>query len=173
MNNKSSILNLVRDYVKILFSSKKIGDLKYELQEVINIPRGNKYNDYTLEQFLCLYKIDQLMEYRIISSSIANKLCELFDAKIKVRNKIGNLLANEVLCEGNNFKSNMGNYAHQIKLLEQKEKEIDDILEKYQLVIKDEDYLKIFLNLLTESEYYDLIDEKELDLKMKNICKDI
>lgn len=50
---------------------------------------GSEYNDYTIENFLILYKINRMEELGVVSEKIASNLKEILDIKTKVGAMIG------------------------------------------------------------------------------------
>ena len=91
MLKRNDLMSFISEYLSIELECKKVGQVKWDISRNAPIPNtlNNTYDKLSLKDFFTLYKIDQLVELKIIDKEIGNKLRELLYLKIELGEKIG------------------------------------------------------------------------------------
>lgn len=136
--NMDQILEFLNIYLQSKLAGMKISEMKWDLlhysyQESDNI---EEYDDFKLEEFIILYKIDRLIDLNIINEKIGKKLKDIFYLKKELENKLLSLVS-------------IGNFDNNKELINdicKKIKKIDEKLNKYKLINNKLDLKKIIDN---------------------------
>lgn len=127
--------------LKIYMSFIKVRNIT---RNYLSETEGNKYNNYTIEQFLLLYKLNRMTEMKVINESVSNKLKELLDIKMQVDNLIGEETRKGLYIES--YKSSTLPELHKMEDIINKE------LKKYHLTIEDINFQEMIdLSIKTEN----------------------
>ena len=156
------ILDLIISSLKCRAQITKIGDVIWDHMRSHNVECTDEYNDFTIEEFLVLFKIDYLSNLDIIDKETAESLKKLFMLKLKLEDKLGELTRHELYEEDKVDKEVVNNVLSQIF-------KIENLLKKYGLVFEDDDYLRMFL-MSAETDNYQGIPSNE---EIKELIKEI
>ncbi len=150
----SSLLNNAR--------SKKIGEVIKENEGKHNYPCTNEYDSYTIEQFIVLYKIKYLNYLSIIDDETAKTLEKLYLYRIELNRRMGDLAYEDLL------KDNKKN-EQKIKSLYEKVNKIDLVLNKYHLLVQDNDYDISFYTSIENADYSNSMSSDEIKALIKEL----
>ncbi|MBQ6546681.1 MAG: hypothetical protein IJL74_01630 [Bacilli bacterium] len=126
MSNIKKELTSFEEYIKINMKAIKMRNIKHKYYSEI---ASHDYDDYTVEEFLTLCKINRMEELGVINESVSSKLKELIDIKMQVDDLIGEE-ARKVLY----YNSSAPNY---LKDLHKMSEAINNKLKKYHLTMGD------------------------------------
>ena len=156
------ILDLIISSLKCRGEVMRIGDVIYDHMRSHIVDCTDEYNDYTIEEFLVLFKIKYLENIEKIDKDTAESLEKLFLLKLKLEDKLGELTRHE-LYEKNKVDEEVVNNVF-VEL-----HKIDNVLEKYGLVLHDDDYLRMFLITAEKDEYLDIPKNEDIKKLLKEI----
>ena len=150
----SSLLNNARN--------KKIGEVIKENEGKHNYPCTNEYDCYTIEQFIVLYKIKYLNYLAIIDDETTKTLEKLYLYRIELNRSMGDLAYEDLL------KDNKKN-EQKIKSLYEKVNKIDLVLNKYHLLVQDNDYDISFYTSIENADYSNSMSSDEIKALIKEL----
>ena len=150
----SSLLNNARN--------KKIGEVIKENEGKHNYPCTNEYDSYTIEQFIVLYKIKYLNYLAIIDDETAKTLEKLYLYRIELNRSMGDLAYEDLL------KSNKKN-EQKIRSLYEKVNKIDLVLNKYHLLVQDNDYDISFYTSIENADYSNSMSSDEIKALIREL----
>lgn len=150
----SSLLNNARN--------KKIGEVIKENEGKHNYPCTNEYDSYTIEQFIVLYKIKYLNYLAIIDDETTKTLEKLYLYRIELNRSMGDLAYEDLL------KDNKKN-EQKIKSLYEKVNKIDLVLNKYHLLVQDNDYDISFYTSIENADYSNSMSSDEIKALIKEL----
>ena len=150
----SSLLNNARN--------KKIGEVIKENEGKHNYPCTNEYDSYTIEQFIVLYKIKYLNYLAIIDDETTKTLEKLYLYRIELNRSMGDLAYEDLL------KDNKKNEL-KIKSLYEKVNKIDLVLNKYHLLVQDNDYDISFYTSIENADYSNSMSSDEIKALIKEL----
>ena len=156
------ILDLIISSLKCRAQITRIGDVIWDHMHSHNVECTDEYNDFTIEEFLVLYKIKYLSNLDIIDKETAESLEKLFMLKLKLENKLGELTRHELYEDGTVDDEVVNKVLSQIF-------KIEDLLKKYDLVFEDDDYLRMFLISAETNDYQDIPGNEEIKKLIKEI----
>ena len=163
---EDEILELINYGLKIFMVGNTVGGINDELddlksEKVIERFKIERFKDYTLTDFLTLYKIKLLAENKIISKEQASGLIKLFKEKIKVERVINAEVEKEM--SNSNYKSK------QKVLLGFVKDKIDKEIEKTNIPIGDIKLESILLDMISKQDYSSIPKAEEIDEKLKSL----
>lgn len=126
MSNIKKEFTLFEKFLKIYIKSIKVRNIT---RDYLSKGIGSEYNDYTIEHFLLLYKLNRMEELGIVNKKIASDLKEIIDIKTKVGNMIGEETKKELYIES--YKSSDLPKLHKMSGI------INKHLKNYRLTIDD------------------------------------
>ena len=150
----SSLLNNARN--------KKIGEVIKENEGKHNYPCTNEYDSYTIEQFIVLYKIKYLNYLAIIDDETTKTLEKLYLYRIELNRSMGDLAYEDLL------KDNKKN-EQKIKSLYEEVNKIDLVLNKYHLLVQDNDYDISFYTSIENADYSNSMSSDEIKALIKEL----
>ena len=150
----SSLLNNARN--------KKIGEVIKENEGKHNYPCTNEYDSYTIEQFIVLYKIKYLNYLAIIDDETTKTLEKLYLYRIELNRSMGDLAYEDLL------KDNKKN-EQKIKSLYEKVNKMDLVLNKYHLLVQDNDYDISFYTSIENADYSNSMSSDEIKALIKEL----
>ena len=150
----SSLLNKARN--------KKIGEVIKENEGKHNYPCTNEYDSYTIEQFIVLYKIKYLNYLAIIDDETTKTLEKLYLYRIELNRSMGDLAYEDLL------KDNKKN-EQKIKSLYEKVNKMDLVLNKYHLLVQDNDYDISFYTSIENADYSNSMSSDEIKALIKEL----
>lgn len=150
----SSLLNNARN--------KKIGEVIKENEGKHNYPCTNEYDSYTIEQFIVLYKIKYLNYLAIIDDETTKTLEKLYLYRIELNRSMGDLAYEDLL------KDNKKN-EQKIKSLYEEVNKIDLVLNKYHLLVQDNDYDTSFYTSIENADYSNSMSSDEIKALIKEL----
>lgn len=156
------ILDLIISSLKCRGEVMRIGDVIYDHMRSHIVDCTDEYNDYTIEEFLVLFKIKYLENIEKIDKDTAESLEKLFLLKLKLEDKLGELTRHE-LYEKNKVDEEVVNNVF-VEL-----HKIDNVLEKYGLVFEDDDYLRMFLLSAETNIHQDIPKNEDIKKLLKEI----
>ena len=156
------ILDLIISSFKCETEVTRISDVIWEHMHSHYVECTNEYNDYTIEQFLVLFKIKYLKDVEIIDECTADSLEKLFSLKIKLENKLGELARNERYEDGKVDEEALNNVLFRLN-------KINNVLNKYGLVFENNDYLKMFLASVETINYQDIPKNEDIKELIKKL----
>ena len=133
----------------------KIGDIVWEQRNSHNVECTNEYNNYTIEQFLVLFKIKYLNNLAIIDDETKDSLEKLYKMRIELNRRMGELAYKDLYGE---TKSNHETIESLYKNLDK----IDRVLDKYHLLTRDDDLERMFFISLENNDYQDANNSEEI-----------
>lgn len=86
MNNIQKEFDSFESWLKIYMKGMKVRSVT---RNYLSEASGNNYGNYTIEQFIILYKLNRMEELGVINEDIASNLRELLDMKMHVGSIIG------------------------------------------------------------------------------------
>ncbi len=158
---EDEILELLNYGLKLFMAGNTIGGINYELDNFKSEKDIERFKDYTLSDFLTLYKIKLLAENKTISKEQAINLIKLFKEKVKVERVINSEEAKEMA--NPNYKSK------QKVLLGFVKDKIDEEIKKTNIVVGDLDLKNILIETIENEDYSQIPSAKELEEKLKNL----
>ena len=161
MSGKEKIFGLIVDYIKVNLSLKTIGELKHDINGYCVVSGDSRYDQYTLEQFIVLCKIDELEKKRIISSNIANNLRKLHEEKIEINKKIGDF----AVCQMQNKNDGLDRELESLSILRNF---VDDVLKQYGLIITNDDYISLLFHNVIENNFN---EQRKKDITLESAVK--
>ena len=156
------ILELIISSLKSRSEITRIGDVIWDHMHFHNVECTNEYNDYTIEEFLVLFKIKYLENIEKIDKDTAESLEKLFLLKLKLEDKIGELTRRELYEHDKVNEDDVNNVFTELH-------KIDNVLEKYGLIFHDDDYLRMFLITAEKDEYIDIPKNEDIKKLLKEI----
>lgn len=164
MNSKmEQILELIINSFKETSKSKKIGDVIKENKDLHNYPCTNEYDNYTIEQFLVLFKISYLNYLAIIDDETSKSLEKLYFYRIELNRRMGDLAYKNLY-----DKSIIDR--EKIESLYDKLQKVDLVLNKYHLLVQNDECEMQFFTSIENGNYQDKVTSeeiKELMLELK------
>ena len=152
-------LSFVSDYISSSVIKSEIKKIKDEMSEYYdNIKFDNKYDGYTIEEILMLYKITRLRELNIVSEETALHLKELLYLRIEIDKEIW-----KQSITGAVYIFLEKNYISKLPELQKKREIIDTELRKYSLFI-DINEITSFIDYSVKNRIYPT-EEREKELK--------
>ena len=149
MDNMRGILDTISDKLFANITISKVSDACYHSYHDVDI---KKYQNYTISEFIQLYKINRMFELGAISEEEYNSLQILFNAKRKLDKKLGEELSKELKSED----IYSGRKAYTSKTKSKLHQEIERIkreFDKYSLNIDDIN-LESIINTIIAGEKY-------------------
>ncbi len=148
---KNKLMDLVTLYIRAYAMTDKFKKVYYNFSE--DVEGAKEYLDYDVDEFIQIYKIARLYELEKISESEYKNLKDLFNAKMKLL---------KLIYRPHFLPENTYEEAKKIKEIWDRIHEIDKMLEKYNLNIKDID-IKDIIDAMINSENYDPKTREELE----------
>lgn len=87
MAKKTTVLDLINSELNIGFLEKKIGDARWEYERYAPVEITSRYDNYTILDYLVLYKINRMFQLGKISESQRDLLTNLFNIKRQLEKK--------------------------------------------------------------------------------------
>ena len=156
---EDEILELVNCGLKLFMAGNTIGSINYELDNFKSEKDIERFKDYTLSDFLTLYKIKLLAENKIISKEQATNIIKLFKEKVKVERVINS--------EEEKERANPNYKSKQLILLNFVKEGLDEIIKKANIVVEDLDLKNILIGLVENEDYSNIPSTKEIEDKLK------
>ena len=156
------ILELITSSLMVSARSKKIGDVIWEHMRSHNVECTNEYNNYTVEQFLVLFKIKYLRYLDVINEETYKSLEKLYLMRIELNRRMGEIAYKDLFDEK---KKNQ----NKIQALYTKVLKIDEILNRYHLLINDNDYEMLFFTSIEKDNYDNIATNEEINNLMREI----
>ena len=156
MSNIKKELTSFEEYIKINMKAIKMRNIKHKYYSEI---ASHDYDDYTVEEFLTLCKINRMEELGVINESVSSKLKELIDIKMQVDDLIGEE-ARKVLY----YNSSAPNY---LKDLHKMSDTIDSKLKKYHLTTDDINFTDMIDSVIKIEN--NLVPKGNKNIRMKTI----
>ena len=79
MSNIKKEISSFEEYLKIYIKGKKVQNITHKY--LSNTNNDKNYDDYTIEHFWALYKLNRMEELGVINERISNELKEILDMK--------------------------------------------------------------------------------------------
>ena len=158
---EDEILELLNYGLKLFMAGNTIGRINYELDNFKSEKDIERFKDYTLSDFLTLYKIKLLAENKTISKEQAINLIKLFKEKVKVERVINSEVEKEMA--NPNYKSK------QRVLLGFVKDKIDEEIKKTNIVVSDLDLKNILIETIKNEDYSQIPSAKELEEKRNRL----
>ena len=155
MTNIKKEFTSFEKFLKIYMKAFKVRDIS---RNYISKVAGDNYNEYTIEQFLLLYKLNRMEELGVISKTIANDLKGLLDVKKEVNTTIGEEARKQLYDPSYN--------SDYLSELHKRSEMIDTELKKYHLTIDDISFEDIIDTIIKEENN---ITVKEDSIKVKRM----
>lgn len=92
MLEEGNIFDLINSELNIGFLEKKIGDARYKYERYVPVEITNEYDNYTILDYLVLYKINRMFQLGKISESQRDLLINLFNLKMELEKKYNDCL---------------------------------------------------------------------------------
>ncbi len=156
------ILDLIISSLKCRAEITRIGDVIWDHMHSHNVECTNEYNDYTIAEFLVLFKIDYLKNIEIIDNDTAMSLENLFALKLKLEDKLGELTRHELYEEGKVDNEVVNNVLSNIY-------KIEEVLKKFGLIFENDDYLQMFLMDAETKDYQGIPKKEDINKLIKEI----
>lgn len=156
------ILDLIISSLKCRTEVTRISDVIWEHMRSHYVECTNEYNNYTIEEFLILFKIKYLKDIKMIDDCTADSLEKLFSSKIILENKLGELIRHERYEDGKVDDEDVKNVLFRLN-------KIEDVFKKYGLVFENNDYLKMFLASVETINYQDIPKNEDIKELIKKL----
>jgi len=156
------ILDLIISSLMVKARTKKIGDVIKDHMGFHNVDCTNEYDNYTVEQFLVLFKIDYLEYLKVIDEETSVSLKNLYLYRLELNRKMGDIAYK------NMYEESIIN-KNKIQTLYEKVLKIDQLLSKYHLLINNDDYEMLFFTSIEKDKYENLSNSKEIKKLMKEL----
>ena len=131
---EQQLLEFISNYFKAQFNSKSIKDIKWDAFRegpIGEVADFDEYDNISVSDFLILYKINRLKELNIITCEKENYLMNLFNYKLILEDRLGEILAKEAREGGLDNSEEL--YKKEKNAIYEKWSVIDDELRKYHL----------------------------------------
>ena len=163
MDNKmEEILGIILTSLKSKIEVTRISEVLWDCMHSYSVECTHEYNDYTVEEFLVLYKIKYLKSLGIIDNETTESLEDLFSLKQTLENKLGELTRHELYEKGMVDEKAVDNVLLGLE-------KIEEVLNKYGIVFEEDDYLRMFLAPVHEINYQDIPKCEEIKSLIKEI----
>jgi len=156
---EDEILELLNYGLKLFMAGNTIGGINYELDNFKSEKDIERFKDYTLSDFLTLYKIKLLAENKTISKEQAINLIKLFKEKIKVERVINAEVEKEM--------ANPKYKSKQKVLLGFVKDKIDEEIKKTNIVDDDLNLKNILIGIVENKDYSNIPSAKEIEEKLR------
>ena len=170
METKSSMKDIFSELsfnLKSYFMIKRVGDITSFVEHSAPVKCTKKFDNYTVEDFLIIYKINRLLELGIISDKKAKLLNDLYNMKLRIREYI----ADEFYKNLDNFGTIKNNL--KIDKLNEQLNEINKILIEYHLTLEDFELKNTFDNLIKSENHDNNYSIQEMKNTLVKVKKDI
>ena len=134
---EDELIEFINNYLESELNILNIGRMKWEIirNSPLNITNTDQFDDLKLSDFLILYKINRLVDLKIINENIGKYLKNIFYIKLNLEDKLKSLV-----------NVNDNDNKELIDIVCNKIIEVENILKKYNL-----DKMKIDLKMIIDS----------------------
>ena len=87
MAKKTTVLDLINSELNTGLLGKKIGDARWEYERSVPVEITSRYDNYTILDYLVLYKINRMFKLGKISERQRDLLINLFNLKMELEKK--------------------------------------------------------------------------------------
>ena len=169
VSSKKDIFKEVSLHLKNYCMITDIGEITWLIEHYAPVECSKKFDEYTIEEFLIMYKIGRLFDLGVVSKKEAVKLKELYDLKLLIDSKIGDEHRKEI-DNFNIYEPNKTRLSNpRLEELKKKSEQIDNLLVKYHLTPEDFELENIFDNLIKSENYNNSHRTEEIENIIKKI----
>ena len=160
--DKEELFDHIMSSLNTKLDSYKVGSMLYDDLRGYFFKCTDHYNNLSINEFLTLYKISLMKDKDIISNEEAVLLESLFDKRLQLNRRMGDLVYKDLYKE-----SSLNN--EQIQNMYQKVAEIDAILSKYHLLMNQDEYQNMLLYGIMNEDFSNLPSSKEIKTLIKSV----
>ena len=156
------ILELIIISLKKTSTSKKIGDIIFEQKDLHNYPCTNEYDNYTIEQFLVLFRISYLKYLNIIDEETSKLLEGLYLLRMDLNRRMGDIAYKNLYDKNERDQEKIDSLYNGVQ-------KIDEVLNKFHLLAPCEDSELLFFTTIENGNYENIASNEEIKELMKEL----
>ena len=160
--DKEELFSHIMSSLNTKLDSYKVGSMIYDDLKGYYFKCTDNFNNLTINEFLTLYKISLMNDMNIITEEEAVLLEKLFNSKLQINRKIGDIAYRRLYQE-----ETMSNA--QINSLYQKVVEIDQLLSRYHLIMNQEEYQEMLMNGIINEDFSNIPTDEEIKALVKTL----